>query len=83
MGTGRPPVQVHTGNCHMAGKRRRPIRPQRSPPPPGRRPGSLHPLPPGHPAPHHRLSHPRRAGTPGGERGRLLTVAPPQPRSYV
>ncbi|WP_234437090.1 DUF6233 domain-containing protein [Streptomyces maremycinicus] len=25
IGTGRPPVQVHAGDCHMAGKRRRPV----------------------------------------------------------
>lgn len=25
IGTGRPPVQVHAGNCHMAGRRRRPV----------------------------------------------------------
>jgi hypothetical protein len=25
IGTGRPPVQVHAGDCHMAGKRRRAI----------------------------------------------------------
>ncbi|MFH0180615.1 DUF6233 domain-containing protein [Streptomyces cacaoi] len=25
MGTRRPPIQVHAGDCHMAGKRRRPI----------------------------------------------------------
>ncbi|MGW1784559.1 DUF6233 domain-containing protein [Streptomyces sp. NPDC002143] len=23
IGTGRPPAQVHAGDCHMAGKRRR------------------------------------------------------------
>lgn len=25
IGTGRPPVQIHAGDCHMAGKRRRPV----------------------------------------------------------
>ncbi|MFD7879504.1 DUF6233 domain-containing protein [Streptomyces sp. NPDC059766] len=25
LGVGRPPVQVHGGDCHMAGKRRRPV----------------------------------------------------------
>ncbi|MFH8939478.1 DUF6233 domain-containing protein [Streptomyces griseosporeus] len=25
IGTGRPPVQVHAGDCHMAGSRRRPV----------------------------------------------------------
>jgi len=25
IGTGRPPFQVHAGDCHMAGKRRRPV----------------------------------------------------------
>ncbi|MFI1758000.1 DUF6233 domain-containing protein [Streptomyces sp. NPDC020571] len=25
MGAGRPPLQVHSGDCHMSGKRRRPV----------------------------------------------------------
>ncbi|MFF3207999.1 DUF6233 domain-containing protein [Streptomyces sp. NPDC002962] len=25
IGTGRPPIQIHAGDCHMAGKRRRPV----------------------------------------------------------
>ncbi|MEU9272741.1 DUF6233 domain-containing protein [Streptomyces sp. NPDC048251] len=25
IGAGRPPIQVHAGDCHMAGKRRRPL----------------------------------------------------------
>ncbi|WP_217243186.1 DUF6233 domain-containing protein [Streptomyces sp. AC555_RSS877] len=25
IGTGRPPVQIHKGDCYMAGKRRRPV----------------------------------------------------------
>jgi hypothetical protein len=52
IGAGRPPMQVHAGDCYAAGKRRRP---RRSPPPAGRRPASLHALSARHPAERHRL----------------------------
>jgi hypothetical protein len=71
IGTGRPPVQVHAGNCHMAGKRRRAraaTRPAACSPP------ACAPAPtaPRHAAEHPRLTHPPPA--PGS-----LRVAVEQP----